>query len=229
MVTRYRFLLLFLAFSLILSACEGASGVTYGELTQEIWIGVGDLWKVELTWSFNQSERQMLQPSIESQLQQRCQRAVEQRISCDWSQHENLDGGLTYSITAIGSGLDKLNLAAFDGKASLARDERNHVQLRLDQPLIPSLRAYKLTVRGREIISSNATTETRESATWRSLGPIQVEMISGGNLPELLVVIATLYPWYLAGGLALVVLLGLGWVLWRRSKSGVPSKSKWTE
>jgi hypothetical protein len=190
---------------LSVSGCGGA-------VTEEIWLKGGERWKVNLALSLNDSERSIMEGSLEQQdWEELVEEARAADISLDWSQREDSEGGLTYSVSMEGRGLDKLNEATFDGAATITKDESDHIHLDWRPRSTATLRSYTLTIHGGKIISSNADEETKNAATWHNPARVQVEMKEGGApIPTIMAVwvaCACLAGLLVAGGVFVFVLV----------------------
>jgi hypothetical protein len=183
-----------LLLAVLLAACSG------GEVTEEIWLQGNERWKVNLTLTLNAAELQTVGDTFESGWDELVAQADAEGISIDWSQREESDGSVSYLVNMRGQGWDSLNEASFDGDAMIRKDEAGHVHIAWNAASTTALvRDYTLTIHGGKIVSSNASSTTNNSATWRKPARIEVELTEGG------------FPFVgiLAVGMAVVLLLGL--------------------
>lgn len=189
-------------------------GCTSGELREEIWLTTLDVWQVRIVWVFDQSEQSAL-TAISPEIDQRCQKAPEWGIRCWWKQQETLEGGTVIVITAMGRGLRNLNLAAFDGKALLTRDENGLIWLKASPP-VEKLRYYSLTLHVGPIIESNADQQTSFTAIWENPSTIWIKT-RNWNPVGLIMIAFTAYPVFVSVGIAvLIAIIALAILLRRR-------------
>lgn len=158
--------------ALALAGCSG------GEVTEEIWLQGNERWKVNLILTLNADERQMIGDTFESGWEELVAQADEEGISIDRSQREESDGGVSYLFDMRGQGWDSLNEASFDGDATIRKDEAGHVHIAWNAASTTArVRDYTLTIHGSEIISSNADSTTRDSATWHRMDTGNIEVV----------------------------------------------------
>jgi hypothetical protein len=202
-----------LVIACLLVGCEPDK--TYGELREEIWLSPFDIWQLRIHWVFNATERNLVFPDIRSSIEKRCQSANEWGIRCWYKQQETLEGGVIVGINAVGSGLQSLNIAAFDGKALLVRDEKGYVLLEVSPP-VERLRYYGLTLHSGPIAESNANQQTKFTAIWKNPQVVRIKTLNWNPL-GLILIVFTIYPLFTYGGLiALIVLIVLGVLLHKR-------------
>ncbi|MEM3647251.1 MAG: hypothetical protein QW334_03800 [Thermofilum sp.] len=199
---------------LILTGCESASK-SYGEIREEIWLTIFDVWQAKIIWVLNPSERASVLAEINPAVEQKCQSANQWGIRCQLRQQETLEGGMITVITVVGRGLEDLNLVSFDGKALLTRDENGYVLLKASPP-VGGLRYYSLILHAGPIIESNANQQTSFTAIWENPSTIWVKT-RNWNPVGLILVAFTVYPVVVLAGVAiLIVLIVLAIVLRRR-------------
>lgn len=200
---------------LILTGCESSSK-TYGEIREEIWLTTFDVWQAKITWVLNPSERASVLAEINPAVEQKCQSANQWGIRCWLRQQETLEGGIVTVITAVGRGLEDLNLASFDGKALLTRDENGHVLLKASPP-VGGLRYYSLTLHAGPIIESNANQQTMFTAIWENPGTVWIKT-RNWNPVGLILVAFTVYPVFVWVGIAVLIALIVVAIVLRRRR-----------
>jgi hypothetical protein len=199
---------------ILLTACGG------GEVTEEIRLLGNERWKADLTLTLNAAERQGLGDDFEQGWDDLVARAAEDGVKLNWRRRQEQDGGVSYVITMRGRGWDSLNEACFDGKATITRDTAGHVRIAWNAASTTSrVRAYRLTIHGGPVASSNASSFTNNSATWQNPSRVEVQLREGGfPFTELLALaIAGAYL------VALLIFGGGGLLLLARRQSFHPS------
>lgn len=192
-----------LALLLSLTGCENVK--SYGEIREEIWLAPFDIWQVQIIWALDPSEKATVFREIGPSVALKCQSARQGGIYCRLRQQETLDGGVVVVITVAGRGLRDLNLAAFDGKALLTRDEKGHVLLKVSPP-VRQLRYYSLTLHTGPIVESNADQQTSFTAIWENPDTVWIKT---RNLSPLGLIIVVFTVHHVAVWIGIIVLTGL--------------------
>ncbi len=169
--------------TIFISSCGSR---TFGEVREEVWLSPFNFWNVKHVWVFNAQETRDVLPYVIHDIDSRCQSFNREKMQkCQWKQHATLSGGSVVIIEVTGRGLDELNIAAFDGRALIIRED-GYVTINLAVP-IDYLRYYSLTLYAGPIVSSNANRSSLISANWENPQAIEAKIING-NLLGLLIV-----------------------------------------
>ena len=130
---------------------------------------------------------------------------------------ETKDEFVVFHVRAEGEGWESLNAVAFDGDASITMED-GKITISYSIPLMPGLTISSLTLRGGQIISSNADKETNGKAIWYNpTGIIEATFTAKGHANIGLIVLLVLLGLLATGG-------GVA-VLARKQKSSAEGKA----
>ena len=201
-------LTVFIASAFIVSACGGA-------VSREVTINKDESWEATMQVSLPHQVLAMIGPldELDHELETGVVELKEEDVDASWKKSED-DEGVTYTIEAKGSGLDKLNDTVFDGSAEIVAVEEGGKQVILfaysSGISFMDASSNSLTLHGSEILSGNGDITSKGTIQWVNYsGVMQATMIPAGGTSFWSVILLLLFVGGLAAG---------GWYLWQRSK-----------
>ncbi|GFP40378.1 hypothetical protein HKBW3S47_02074 [Candidatus Hakubella thermalkaliphila] len=140
--------------------------------------------------------------ALESELQSSLREEAPD-VEVSWDK-KNEGQNVVYHVTAEGEGREKLNRFAFDGNASITRED-GKIYFTFSIPWEAGLVVSSLTLRGGKIISSNADKQTDGSAIWyRPTGTVEAVLTEKGRFNWLPILLFLLVISAVGGAMAFV-------------------------
>lgn len=132
----------------------------------------GEHWEASIEVALSQDDALLFTSQIEQALSQAAADLRSQGVEAEWKRTRSTgDDVVVYVLSGKGQGLDSLNAAFFDGKATLYPEiESNQRQIvfqyQPQESALPQARRQTFTLTGGKIISSNGTQLDGRTVTW---------------------------------------------------------------
>ncbi|GEM_PF-1546208 len=107
------------------------------------------------------------QQGLESALQQQAASQGSEDLIKSAKVERGSDGSLTYVVSGEGEGVDVLNQKAFEGSATITRSPEG--QIALSYSPVMGVQSYSLSIKGGQIVHSNADEVKGNTAIWYDL------------------------------------------------------------
>lgn len=208
--------LFLMAFSLV--ACGGAVDQTVTFYTNENWTAETKLSLPAELFAFTGTTE------IERQVEEQAHQWRAQGAKVSWKASSEGSTQI-YTFNLSGQGLHLLNSIVFDGNADLYIDDSSgkrqvYFNRRITRGLFDDLSRYTLTLRGGEVIYGNGRQIDRRTMQWiNPSGHIEAVFTERSRLNVGILLLL---------GLALLV-VGGGWLLFRRRPGPCPHCGQWLE